>query len=459
MILGCGSTSNDSSPSDNNSKEQTIFVPKNIGIEIPDALTKSTPSQNKIVAKMQKEESTDQSYGYLQLQNDIEMAEGMKQEVEMNLFLADKLMADIEEQCQDIPLGETCTIAVNQLSVMIDDDFISGISEIMGSTPDDSIDQIKGQSVPLGVTSFTQYDNAALYQYALTIDTTESEKFVGATDVLSSIQTIKWSKDENRVLSVYVYEDSSINVGMTLNYTKKTSGEKEMDMKINFADAEGSSDTFNFNLTADTNERYTVVTSLKANYSDEGTIYNSEFASSGEISPSGGYLIFSGNFADIEFKEKELFDGNGSVIFSGYCDSMSECDMNDDTTWLTFGDDDLGIEEDFAIDESFETLENYEYVSLKILDSDAQEGYYLILPPQSDITGKSEEEIYEMSIGSLDFAEDYSYGYLMTSQYNDVLESLVIVSVQYPDSVDQMIPTFEIVTGTNRPNFEVETVE
>jgi hypothetical protein len=166
-------------------------------------------------------------------------------------------------------------------------------------------------------------------------------------------------------------------------------------------------------------------------------------SSVGEVSDDGGYLNFRGIFLANEYREKEKFNANGNVIFSAYCDSSEECDLNDERTWLEHGDN------------TFEPAIEVEFVELSINGGNLKEGMYLLLASNTDISKLSVEEVFDATIGNIYVSNNFTYGSLHTKKYLTQLDTLLLVHVILDIESVKKDPlkegSFELVNAENRP--------
>jgi len=461
ILMGCGSDSGNNTSS-NGEPKSTITVPTEISMEIPKALV-----TEKKLEKIKKQEVENTSFdtsstpvpievdssmsrGYLELKSDIEQVEDTKKELAINLLLADKVMPKIEESCQDIPLGTTCTIEFGKLSFVLDQDMLHDIEEITNEEiPTEVSSEIENREIQLGKTSFTQYSSTEDYQYALVMDMTPVENNFDS-EVMESTQTLKWSKDENHIWSMYSIKDSDMESNMALRYVKKENGQVEVEINDKFEetlstveDNEIMKGEFNLKIT-NLNDDYKI-TSSSIDY-EQGKKMGSS-SSVGEISDSkGGYLSFKGVFDGNEYREKEQFNANAEVIFSKYCDSDQECDLNDESTWIEQGNDDVEL--------PFES----DFVSLTVSGGNLKEGQFLLLAPNSTIENLSFDEIFEASIGEIYVVEEGIYGMLYSKDYLSQLNELVLVYVNMPFDENEPLgePTFELVGDDKYPTLKEE---
>ena len=478
LLLGCGGSSSnkkdrdvsdikstDINNTDTNSVDSkpSISIPKEINIDIPKALKDSSKRAEKGSRRVRKQHKAElgESRGYLQLKDEISQLEDMKSDLEINLLFAGQLIGDIEKSCQDISLGTTCTIEANKLSLLFTQDIIDEMSKIMGEIGSSML----GETIPLGEVKFTQYSGSETFQYALAMDMSDIEE---GEDAGSSTQTIKWSKDETHVFSSYSYRDDTFENEMTMDYTKKADGQREMRTDDTYFDKETQDrGSFHFKIVQlpDEEEHFKVESSSKDSMVFDSDRFDSSFSSKGEISPQGGFLTFVGLFeGDDEFKEKELFDGEGNIISSSYCDTLSDCKLDDESTWLEYGEVDFELDDEFDIDESFEELEDFEFTPLSVTGGNLQEGEYLLLSPtllpsDIDIEQMSLEMILNASVGDIFSFEGEVMASLHSSSYKDQLNSLILVREILSEEEEFVEPSFKIVADIDRPTLSITPFE
>ncbi|NEW61755.1 hypothetical protein GSY74_10700, partial [Sulfurovum sp. bin170] len=329
-IFGCGTMFDSTGSSGSRDK---ITIPKEISVKIPEILKNS---KNKRVEKIEKE-SVEQniSQGYNRLKGNIEEIVWSQKMMEINLLFIEEVIGEIDRRCKKTALDKLCIIESGELSFAFNDNFFIELSSIVNEEIDDSLYELKDKIIFLGEVKFTQYSKNENYQYNLKIDTSPLSKLLG--DDETSIQILKWSKDENRVFSYFSDESNSQKSDFGINYFKKDSGEKEMFVDSSFT-SKVNIDRGKFHLKIieknDKDETFEITSKLESKEEYEGEIYYDNSSSIGEISNQGGFLSISGNFRGEISKEKYLFDGNGEIISSRYCEESLVCDLNDDSTWL-----------------------------------------------------------------------------------------------------------------------------
>lgn len=464
LLIGCGSDSK-SEDTDTSTK---ISVPSQIDVAVPKALkSDKDTTKNKFQKTEDEIPETANSGGFFQLQSNIAEAEFMKTDLKINLLLAEKIMPQIQQECVDIPVGTTCDIEADKLSFVLDTTMINEINEITGEeAPPESMENVE-RTIKLGKTSFTQYDQSEEHQYALIMDMTPVENSFGSS-VQESIQTIKWSKDENNVWSTYSTSDNSSKSNMSLRYLKKANGEVEMEIDDNYegtttqsipttlADGEDATSPvhesnkikgeFNFKI-VNANENFKI-TSNSSDYEDEKRIGTT--SSIGEISDKGGYLSFRGFFFETEYREKEQFDGSGNIVSSIYCDSEQSCNLNDESTWIK------NDTQSTSGSEPIIDIPQSSFVELIITGGNLKEGQTLLLKPDTNIDNLTMDNIFNSVIGEIYVSENETFGMLDSKDYVNQLEQLIMVHLDFDmeENINEDVfkePTFEVVTTENRP--------
>jgi len=384
---------------------------------------------------------TNKNIGYLQLKDNVAASEAELKMVKVNLYLADKLMPQIQAACVDIPLAQTCEIADGELSFVLDSEMKNDIMEIAGVTmPDDTPDE----TLTLGKTTFAIYDDAEDYQYVLVMDMTAMSRR-SATDNATYLQTLKWSKDENHIWSIYSEKGEDNSTLFSLRYSAATDGQTQMEFDALFHDllkmttVKKIDESFHLKLMK--REDYFKIISNRDYLENEKQIYR-DF-SLGEVSNKGGYLNFKGVYLDSEYRETNKFDDNEKTVFSAYCIASQTCNLNDESTWVDQGDS------------TFEPDLEAQMRELFVTGGALKKGKYFLLAPNSDISKLSEEEIFDAAIGDIYVDDEVTFGTLYQKEYLSSLESLVMVRIvsnmdETPEEPNQEVQ-FELVKAEERP--------
>ena len=306
-IWGCGMMAN---PKE---EDKELSAPQKVSMEMPKEL------QGKKREQKPKEEER-RSLGYLELKDDVAQAEEEIADLELNLLFVNQVIADIDSRCSSIELNKICTIEDGVLSFEIDENLSKKI---------DDPNYLIGDIIVFGKTEFVRYSEQAPYQYKIKLD----NNFV---DAISSTETIKWSKDEQRIYSWFEEETTKDKLDIKVDFNISTSGEKIMQIIDSyFNKLTKESDEFNLSIVKKVDEprHYEVLSTSQILQYIDAKEEKSYFSSEGELSSSGGYLLFRGEFFDEEFREREIFDGSGEPVESYYCISDMDCDMEDEWTW------------------------------------------------------------------------------------------------------------------------------
>ena len=441
VILGCGTMFDKKGSSGSSDK---VSLPKEIFMEIPKILREDRESKNS--QKLKEERSQDNiSEGYKELKESIEGVVWSQKLASIYLLFARQIIHEVGDICEKEELNSTCIIDEGELSFIFDDKFIRDVSKIIDEDREEIFNDFRGRVTPLGQVEFTRYDEKEDYQYNLKVDSTPVSKVLG--DNTLSIQTFKWSKDQNRVLTILNNENSLKKDSLDIFYLKKESGEKEMSMDS----------TYNSNVAIDIGEFYLKIIDkndenetfeIDSRYRDRveysGEIYDDHSISSGEISREGGFLDIEGSYFDYRlFKESYLFDGSGEIISSLYCEESLVCDMGDNSTWL-----------------DVTSLESTQEVELRgEVGGLSNNTRYFIFAPDVDIednallTSENQERIFDYVVGQIYILDKMLYGELFSDQYVDRLDELVIArSVREGDNI-----YIEVVSQEDRPALKIYT--
>ncbi len=436
-ILGCGTMLDKKASSGSSNK---LSLPKEISIEIPKILR-----EDEKIKKLKKENANQNtSKGYQSLQTSIEELVWSQKLANVNLLFAQRIISEVDHKCKKEKLNTACIISEGELSFVFDDKFISDMGKIAERSLEEDFKEIKNKIIPLGQVIFTRYDIKEKYQYNLKIDATPISILLGE-DIVLSIQTLQWSKDKKHVLTILEDESPSEKEMLSIYYQRKKSGEKEMDIKSHYQHQNTiNRETFDLNIIDKNDENETF--KISSNYQDllesKGELYQSHSQSIGEISTQGGFLKIEGSYFDYKtFKEKYLFDGEGEIISSQYCEENLVCDMNDVSTWL-----------DIAHIESDNNVKLHGTVGG--LQHNTR---YLIFSPEVEIednsllTSKNQERILLAVVGQIYIFENQFYGELFSDRYANRLDELVIArSIKEGEKY-----RIEVIDDENRPSLEI----
>jgi len=412
LFGGCGTMFDGKKETSSNK----ITIPKEVFIEIPKILKNSDSTEKKV----HHQKNSSASQGYLKLKESSKSIENLQKYLKINLLLAEQIIDEVVDKCDEVSIGETCKIEKNSISFVFNDKFIDDVSVVIGVTPDDSLEEERGKSYPLGEIFFTQLDLDKTYQYILKIETTAlSNSF---EDSEETTQTIKWSKDEKYVFTHSTGEDDFQKNSMNIFYKSEPLFEKEMKIIYNFDDKTSINSEKSFlNIIDknDKNETFKINSVIEEIFKIDDKIYKQETVSLGQISNKGGYLNISGIFNIRYFKENYLFDKEGRVISSKYCENSLVCDLNDSDTWL---------------DLNSINIENIVYLNGKggTLKSGVR---YILFNPNIElkehtlITKENQDMLFSSIVGELYLFEEVIYARLFSDEFIFQLDDLMMASI------------------------------
>ncbi|MCH9812591.1 MAG: hypothetical protein K0U47_01465 [Epsilonproteobacteria bacterium] len=480
IFTGCGGSSDPAkttTPTDEISTQvyQSQTIPTEISIEIPPSLKSDREITRSLRAKTSRDETDTQhqSIGYIQLKNQINNTESMISDLKHNLLFLDSLMPQIETLCENTPTNEMCQIEEGLVTLMLDQTLINGVYEIINEQDPTEAEALKKEmqdivntQYPMGAITYTQFDENNTFTQSVEIDMKPlSETF--ETGIIKDTQKVKWSKDQNKIVTSNSYEDTDINTALSLQFSKQDGGKRLMRIENDFIDKYAD---IEFNLVStfeDTNDsNHTInITSLSQttmpSFDDNMSDTNSSFTynTKGKVSDHGGYLETEGTAPYIgEFREKERFDANGNLEKSASCYPIPEieipddlpddielpqlgCNLDDESTW-------------FTNDQTF--LDDIEPTTFNDLNvtGDLQEGVYHLVP--ADITLDTEEiyEVFENRVGEIFVFSDEVYGVLFDNNYSDVLENLSVVYEVFNEESGEL--TYTVLEGAQRPTLTIQ---
>lgn len=418
FLLGCGTMFDEDK---NSSSKEKITIPKEVSIEIPEILKKDDKNKkNSNKKRFLKVTKKPISRGYMQLKNSIESVEETQELLNINLLLAEQVIDNIVTLCKETAISTTCKIDSGEVLFVFNDKFITDVRKILGED-DYEIEEERDKVYPLGKIEFTQYNQDEIYQYDLVMDITLISATTDNND--TTIQIIRWSSNEKQVFSSTTIKENSISI----DYLKKNNAEKQM--VINNKYYEKQSDLIG-NLYLKIIERGDENQTFDIN-----SIYNNNIEKSssiGEISNQGGFLSIAGDYDSELYKEHYLFNNNGEIISSRYCDNSLICDLDDNNTWIDM----------------------FTEIRLGGTGGDIKDdAYYLLFHPNTNIeafsldTKEDVEYIIGSIIGELFIFENSIYGTLLDNTYTNQLDKILIVQF---DSENIKNP-FIFLTKKERP--------
>jgi len=310
-IWGCGMMGN---PKEE--EKVNLSAPQKVSMEMPKELKSE---KQKRTARLRKV-NENKSLGYTFLKEDVAQVEENVLKLEQSLLFINQVIDEIDSKCKAFEFNSTCVIEADILSFTIDKNLSKEINDS---------NFMVGDEIVFGKVAFKKYPLTETYQYEIKLDYTFIE-----TELAT--ETIKWSADKKRVVSLYDEETKEEALLLDLAYEIKADGTQEIEIDdVYFNKETNSSDDLKLNIVkkGDKERYYEVKSENKMLDYLDGEAEQSSFSTEGILSSDGGYLLFIGEYKGLIFKEKELFDGEGEHISTRYCDSDMECDMEEEESW------------------------------------------------------------------------------------------------------------------------------
>jgi hypothetical protein len=429
--------------------EEETILPQTISMEFPQVLKQSPTATDNNQTDSEDNQTIENNQttsrervGYEQLKKDIAEIEDVIKITKLNLVILEEVMPEVLDRCEGMI---ACTFEDKALSFVMDNRTISKIEQIADNNR--SFDELNGSKVFLGVIEFKKYDDSTKYSYGLTFHIDSEISFKSNDNLLKTVpffrlsdgevednksiiefQTLKWSEDNEDVITTYVYEDNQTSSNISIHYLTDSDGKRIMHIYDNHnSQTDGTKENMNLTLAnkEDNNSTFTLRTNSIEEFKDGNETNISSFSANAEISEDGALLLFSGKISD-ENSTAEL--GMTSEVA---CENNESCDSNSSEP----------IEE---VD-----IELYE---LKITGGELENGSYLLLAPNTDIERLESIDIFDLSLGTFTIFEDKTQGELHDDSYENMLNKLIIVKIiESQESTDM----FEIVSDDKKPNLKI----
>ena len=404
------------------SDEDPSLLPPKVSLAFPTLLK----SQEEEVDINESNQSTEEDLGYLQLKKSIEKIDGVIDLVQVNLNILDKVMPEVQQRCEGMI---ACVFQKDTLSFVMDNETMAAINTVIVDK-NRTLYECNESTIALGEVGFYTYDLNESYQYMITLDILNSKLYHQDKNVIKEFQTIKWSEDNQDVLTLYDYEDNETNSSIVLHYLIDDSNKETMHV-YNQDDSQkvGYQETTSLVLskTEDENssEGNTSTYSLTSNSILKEEENTSRFSANIEINSEESHLLFSGSVSD-ENSSTEV-----AVSSELSCDNNQSCDEN--------SSDELRNTE----------VELYE---LRIVGGNLEDGDYVLLAPDTDIESLSLRYIFENSLGNFTVSEGERQGALHSDGFLYLLNSLIIVHINPSQESTNM---FEIVSLEDKPTLRI----
>ena len=454
MLIGCGVQVN--------SESKQIHIPEKISVEIPAILNPKKDKSNGKQEKIKIDRVEGQASGYRSVTHYISKLIRVVDEMKSNLLMGNHVIEDVEKRCQKIPLDEVCTIPANSLSLIIDKQIIKQLGLLLGDDYlwDRDIDSVIGKRVFFGEIEFIKHDSNSTYQYSLNMDMSKIIDIISYDNVYKSIQKIQWAEDREQILSSLSKEISnSDSSSWTLHYHNE-SAEESMHLNDNITDYTSGITNRVFSLIKHPKEGSydTTLNSIKKiSFMTNDNVVETKFSSLIKLEKEKGFQKFTQtDSANSYYKinREEIFDGNGSLVATTYCDSdSSECSLYDKSTWYIDNSESL-----------FEPLKKMEFEELKITGGELKNGEYLLLPKKYNIKNMTIQEVLDAHVGEFVVLNDSMQGILYSEKYRTRLDELQLLHTVYNTQLnlslkEKKIELFEVVKEKSLPNLNLWSLQ
>ena len=453
FILGCGLMSQ---PDENG-----LQIPEQISVDVPKVLSDGNSSKKMEKIKVPRIEGD--ATGYEKVQEYISEVEAVVYEIKANLFLGNHIISDIEKRCENVAVDKLCTIPEDTLSLVVTQEVLDKLRVLVPNIFSYGDTQsLKGERLFFGVVEFIHHDENNSYHYSLQMDMSSLNGRLAFYDTKKApkiIQLIKWSKDNNTIFSsITTKYESGLDFPWTLQYYNTPKQEESMhlnDRTIGNSDYPSTNRLFSLTNKYDENE-----TSIVKLNSIESQETNSEVA----IEQLSSFIKLTKDLGVQKFTQtntvfqsynklnrEEVFDGEGRLLATTYCDSKSnECDLYDSSTWYSDAED----------ESIFEPLTEVNFKELKIDGGNLKDGEYFLLPLGHNVAELTAQEMLELRVAEFTILDQSRQGVLYDMRFADKLEELQLVYAKYNDNLDALLRNkdkrlFEVIKNEDLPQISL----
>jgi len=452
FFIGCGG--NNSSTSQENKiinikEEKNIQIPTDIGINIPsifmneDKITKEGGDRELELISS----NTNDTLVNLKLVYD---------ENQISIFLINYVLQDIIDECQDKFEQGGCELPKDTIKATFTKKFLNQLKTL--DTPFYSINfnnkELLDKTFSLGKIEFNQYRSMDNFQYELIIDITKANEVLLQTKIKDTIiYTVKWSKDNSRLFFTKgIYFENKISDLIKYSYYKMTPTIRKINYFISLKDLKDSNDYVSFSNFTERRESDILYENSDL-YIDvekiaEKIVTNTYLVDVILNSKGGAYFHNQKGFISNELTDKlyaeEIFDKNGSILETVYCDieEQKECDVYNSKLWEN--------------NINYSTLANIIYKDLSIEGGELKEGLYYFLPPNFKNKKLTFDNIMQNKIGSFIVFKGEREGRLKDRKYINQLRDLTIVYIQDSGGENPFLQEknrpFQLLKEEDRPN-------
>lgn len=449
--MGCGVMSQPSpTPS-------SLSLPDKISVEIPKVL-KSKEDQNTAQNKILVERIEGQASGYRAVKEYTDKFLEVLDEMHFNLFLGNLVIKDIEKQCKSTPINTICTLPPNSLSFIVNDKIVAQHKTLfdLSFAVNRPLSNLLHQELFFGEIEFIKHDLNASYHYSLQMDMSNIiNKLNFEITPPTILQHIQWSEDKNQTFSSLskTLADNDNNAWTLLFYAKEN--EEKMHLSDYSYNILQGFINRTFSLDKVEEQYHAQLNSITSIPIRNNVTVETQHSSRIGLNPNEGFQKFTqtdraNNYYKIN--KEEVFDSNGSLLATSYCDSDA-CKLYDTTTWYIDNNESL-----------FEPLKKIGFEELKVTENTLKEGEYLLVPKEYAIDKMSRQEVLDVRVGEFVKLKELTQGILYDTSYRYKLDELQLLYTVYNTQLgsslkDKPKKLFEVITQENLPNITLWSLE
>jgi len=437
LFLGCGIHHN---PKEESLPDE-VRIPQKIAIDITNLSTTST-YQAKLLSG--HDEITHDSF----LEGDVEnlriyvaFLEHTIGELKFNNYLGNRIIHQVQSHCKEIPINQRCAISANTFSLKVDQALVKAYERYFHK-PFDYQHNALGRKIFYDRIFFVRYDQSHLYQYDIQLDLTQVSQAFYQKNIFdfndtSLIQNIKWSRQEDKVLSSIAHHFSNeIDYFWTIHYQSKEQSSRLVEWMHLFDKVKGVAWIPSSMVNADFIDHHDVNFTQSFRYNE---IYQDEqinsYVAYADLTRTMGFRTsVRGQVAEdreaYKIKKQDLFENYGSqFIASRYCDSREgKCSFYDTTNWYY-----SEVDNDYR----FDAIPTDRFDELNITGGNLKEGEYFLLAPDYNLSMLSTPLVMERAVGMFIVFKGLRRGALYDHRYAHQLDQLQLVYARYNEDLER----------------------
>ena len=448
--------------------EKGLQIPEKISVDVPKVL--SDGDMLKKIEKIKVPRIEGDATRYEKVKKYISEVEAVVNEIKSNLFLGNHIIADIENRCEELTFDKICTIPKGTLSLIVTQEVLDKLKLLVPNVFEyGDTKSLKGEELFFGVVEFIKHDENSTYQYSLQMDMSQINGKLAFYDTKKApkiIQVIKWSEDTNTIFSsITTKYESGLDFPWTLQYYNTPKKEESMHLNDRtIGNSDYPSTNRLFSLINRYDENATAIVKLNSIESQEEILVDDieQLSSFIKLTKDIGVQKFTQtdsisvpNFDDnsqiLKLNREEIFDGEGKLLATTYCNTESnECELYDSSTWYSDADD----------ESIFEPLASVNFEELKIVDGNLKEGEYFLLPLGHNIDELTAQKVLELRVGEFTILNNTRQGVLYDVSFGDKLEKLQLIYAKYNDNLDALLRDkdkrlFEVIKDEDLPQISL----